>query len=294
MKKSISIVLCFILILSMSACGAEKGTATPDNPPVPAAEEPSESAAVPEQKTETPEQTDRAADPDDAGTQPEEPLPEEQEQPEEPQLLEYGEPVIYQWVELNDSEPCFEIVVPVKNVTDGDVGLRTVVYSLKDKEGNEAATFENANCAPYFISPGQEGILYYAAINRSGIDYLNPDFSLEVTAEPFLVTWDYTPLEVSDIQLGRNLGCTEIRCNLINNTDQEFEFPYVTFVFYDENDTILCGAFGMGGVDDYNAKDFGILHANTSCPFVTERYWMPNDYPLEKVTVRAFAFGENG
>ena len=256
MKKCMLVIFCIVLICSITACGTQQ----PDGN----------------------EAADIASSPIDE---------KQDESAEATELAEYGEPVIYQWVELNENEPCFEIVVPVKNTSDELICFGSNTYTLTDKDGNEIEVFEGSDCAPMYLEPGQEGIIYYAAINRSGLDYLNPEYSLDFVADPMTVNWDVTQLEVSDIQLSRNLGDTEIRGNLINDTDKEFELPAISILFYDKDGNILCGAYGMGGVNDSAAEDFGVLHAKTTCPFCTYRYWLPNDYPLDDVTVKAFAAG---
>lgn len=265
MKKIMIIILCLALVFSMTACKKDK-----------------ESGAA------------NAADQNDpAGTA----EPVEDEAPvgeaEEPEsdLVEFGEPMIYQWDELEENAPCFEFVVPVKNISDEYIFFGTNTYTLLDKDGNTMGVFEGADCAPMYIAPGQEGIIYYSAINRSGNDYLNPDYSLDYIAEPAIVSWDFAEFKVDNIQISQNLGDTEIHANLINATEQDYDNASVTFLFYDENGKILCGAYGMGGVGNADSDDFGILHAKTICPLTTYRYWMPNGYPLESVTVEGFAFG---
>lgn len=268
MKKVFCAVLSLIVILSAACTTLPTGGEETTKPTVP----PASSAPI---ATEIPTEAETEAT----------------EQPTEPQLVKYGEPVIRQWVELNDAEPCFQFMIPVKNISEDYVAFRRNTYMLKGKDGETVAFWEGADCAPYYLAPGQEGIIYHEAINRDGIDYLSPEYSFEYIAVPEAVTWDFEALEISDIQFNKNLGSTEIRGNLINDTDCDFSFPPVTFLFYDADGNILCAAYGMGGSNDYESENFGVIQAHSTCPFVTYRYWMPDDYPLENVTVKAFAFG---
>lgn len=253
MKKTLLAILCIIFVLSLTACGSDKPQG--DTPPS-GGEEPATSQS--EQKDE--------------------------------ELVEYGTPRIYQWMEIGDN-PNFEFIIPVKNISDAPVYLRTCHYELKDKDGNVIYSEKASDCAPLYIDPGQEGIIYTAAINRSEYDYLNPDYVFEYEATFINPTWEVTKLEVSDIQFYKNLGTTEITGTLSNDTDNEYSFPPVSFLFYDKDGNILCGAYTSGGNDDYEAEDFGTLYPHSSAAFCSHRYWMPNDYPLEDVTVKAFGFG---
>lgn len=267
MRKLSLFIFSVALVLSLCACGAEKTGLSPDETqcmPVPAASAESTgtdsgSAAVPA-----------------AGPEP----------------IEYGEPEISQWAELNAAEPNYQIMVPVKNVSDNYLTLMGATYTLTDKSGNEIAVLRSADCSPAFLAPGQEGVIYQTAVNKNGTDYLNPDYTLtfEAEFEPMPEN-DIVPLEVSNLQFYKNLGSIEIVGDLTNDTIHELSFPYISFLFYDENGNILCGAFCMGGVSDRSADDFGILHAYTTCPFTGYRYWLPGDYPLEKATMKAYGYG---
>lgn len=273
MKKTLSAILAILLICTLCACGTgiiSPSTATEEasahNSGVQTTAEQAETAEAP---TETEPQTT-----------------------EESALVEYGEPVISQWVELNADEPEFQILVPVKNVSDGWLGCRGSAYTLTDKDGTAVAEFSGADCAPLYLAPGQDGVIYYTDINRSGLDYLNPEYTLTYEAEFYPLPEDYiTELEVSDISWAKNLASIEINGNLTNPTDLEFSFPKISFVIYDENHTIIGGAFTSGGNEDYNSDDYGLLRAHETCSFTTYRYWLPNDYPLEKATIVGYGFG---
>lgn len=268
-KKLLCTAISLILLLSVCACTAQ----------------PTDGETAPEATAATLVTQGETAAPTESA-------PTETEEQTEPQLAEYGEPVIRQWCQLSSPEPCFQIMVPVKNISDEYIFFGTNTFTLRDASGNAAAAFEGGACAPRYLAPGQEGIIYYEAINRDGVDYLDAAYTLEFIAAPRPVTWDFEVLEVSDIQITKNLGTTELRGNLINRTDLEFESPSMSFLFFDEDGNILCAAYGSGVNADYDADDYGILHAQSTCPFFTYRYWMPDDYPLEKVTVVGYAFGE--
>ena len=280
MKKGSLLLIALLLIcLLLSGCG-KAVTAAPETPSAPSAQAEPVTPAAPAPEQETP--------PADA---PAEEAPPEVEAEPAP-LVEYGEPSISQWVELDEAEPCFQIMVPVTNVSGDCLGHRTAVYTLKDKDGSEVAAFEGADCAPSYLAPGESGVIYYTAINRSGIDYLNPDYTLEVESEFFpMGEGTVIPLKVENLQLAKVLGSIEITCELVNDTDYEFEFPYVSFLFHDEDGNILSAAFCIAGSNDYNSEDFGKQPAGTTMPFKCYRYWLPDDYPLEKATVEAFGFG---
>lgn len=267
MKKLLYTALCLTILLSLCACSATGGDETQETAAPTVATQVETAAPTEADPTETEQLT---------------------EQPTEPQLVEYGEAVVRQWEQLSSSEPCFQIMVPVKNTSEDSVFFGTNTFTLKDASGNAVAVFEGGGCAPRYLAPGQEGIVYYEAINRDGIDY--SEYSLEFVGAPRTVTWDFEPLEISDVQLNKDLGCVELRGNLINHTDYEFESPSMSFLFFDRDGNILCAAYGSGGNDDYDADDYGILHAQSTCPFYTYRYWLPDDYPLEDVTVVGFAF----
>lgn len=273
MKNLLCTGLCLILLLSLCACSTKPagGDKTP---------EPTASIIAARDETSLPTELEP--------TQTEQPT----EEPTELQLAEYGEPVIRQWYQLSSPNPCFQIIVPVKNLSEDNIFFGTKTFTLKDASGNAVASFEGGGCAPHYLAPGQEGILYYEAINTDGIDYLDPTYSLEFAAEPRIVTWDFELLKISDVQIEKDMGTVEVYGNLTNNTDYEFDSPTLSFLFFDADGNILCAAYGSGGNDDYDAEDYGILHAQSTCPFFLYRYWMPDDYPIENVSVVGFAFGD--
>lgn len=280
MKKGSLLLIALLLIcLFLSGCG-KAVTAAPETSAEPSAQS---EPVTPAAEQETPPAVSPAEEAPDDGAAPIETAP----------LVEFGEPSIHQWVELGDAdEPNFQIMVPVRNISGNWLGSRTNVYTLKDKDGNEVAVFENADCAPIFLAPGQSGIIYYTAINRSGIDYLNQDYTLEYEAEFFpMDEGTVIPLPVENVQFAKNLGSIEITGDLVNDTEYDFDFPYVSFLFRNEDGDILCGAFCMGGNGDFNSEDFGKQPAGTTMPFTSYRYWLPDDYPMEKATVEAFGFG---
>ena len=141
-KGSLLLTALLLACLLLSGCG-KAVTAAPETPAEPStqAEPVTPAALAPEQETP----------PADA---PAEEAPPEVEAEPAP-LVEYGEPSVSQWVELDEAEPCFQIMVPVTNVSGDCLGHRTAVYTLKDKDGSEVAAFEGADCAPSYLAPGE-------------------------------------------------------------------------------------------------------------------------------------------
>ena len=276
MKKG-TLLLATLLLIFLLLCGCGKTEA-----PTPAAPDVQSQTAAPAAEQAAPPADIPAVETPQVGA----------EQPNPKPLVEFGEPSISQWIELNEAEPCFQIMVPVTNISGDYLGHRTSVYTLKDKDGSEVAAFEGADCAPIYLAPGESGVIYYTAINRSGIDYLNPDYTPEFEAEFFpMDEGTVIPLQAENIQFAKNLGSIEITGDLVNDTEYDFDLPYVSFLFRDEDGNALCAAFCMGGNNDFNSADYGKQPAHTTLPFKSYRYWLPDDYPVEKATVEAFGFG---
>lgn len=255
MKKYLLAVLCIALVLSLGACKKDEGSAST-----------TAAGGGGEEVTTT------------------------QAEQQEKEIVEFGTPMIYQWMAVGD-DPCFEFIIPVKNISDDIAYLRTCHYVLKDKDGKEIYSADFSDCAPMYIDPGQEGIVYMCAMNKTGYDFLDPEYVLEYKAEFINPGWEVTKLDVTVADYYKVLGSTEITGTITNDTDEEYEFPPISFLFYDKDGNILCGAYTSGGNGDYESDDFGKLHPHSSADFTTYRYWMPNDYPLEDVSVEAFGFG---
>lgn len=168
----------------------------------------------------------------------------------------------------------YDAIVEITNTGNTSLYIDKKTFDIEDEEGHLIDTYDFVSNVPDVIAPGEKGYIYVdpASLDDDLTDLDNLVFVPHITVKR--ATGTPQKLEVEDCSLYANdYGTVGVRGRLINDSDEDISYIYVTVVFYNTEGVPL----GIGGV---NVTD---ILANDKTSFDVSGISLPSQATIDNV-----------
>ena len=260
MKKALSLLLCLVMVLSLTACG-------------------NSSTEVTQTTSETAKTTQETQKTDPT----EEPTPEPTAEPKPITEVELTSGGVRIWKNSIGSY-WQQAIVEIENTGETNIYFNDASYDVEDDAGNMIETEKYVTIYPQIIAPGEKAYLYHETTS----DHEHEGY---YTILPYIeyaqASVDLVRYPISDVTF--NPGDYEtinIKGRVENNTDAEITYTYVVALLFDETDnmightfTILTEKIAPGTKMGFEMQDFSMPDDIEFDDIVRcEIYAYPNQY----------------
>ncbi|MDO4198444.1 MAG: FxLYD domain-containing protein [Erysipelotrichaceae bacterium] len=132
----------------------------------------------------------------------------------------------------------FDVVVEITNTGNVPIYMHKCVLDYEDNDGHLLQTYDFMSKVPDVVEPGDKGYFYGKSYFDEGVDFSNGSvLKPKVSIEKAKGTLTSYPVE--DVSLYNDYNAVGCKGRIINETDEEVSYIYLTVVYYGSDGEIL-------------------------------------------------------
>lgn len=134
----------------------------------------------------------------------------------------------------------FSVIIEITNTGNVPLYLDDCVLDYEDDDGHLLQTYHYLSSVPDIIQPGEQGYFYTNGSSSfdDGIDFSN-GCNLAVNVHVEKARGKLTRYEVIDTSLYASYGSVGCKGRIVNDTDEDASYIYVTAVYYGHDGRVL-------------------------------------------------------